>query len=415
MNKKIFFIIILFLAAGIALHAESVFSGNMSSVDPHSGFNALRSPALMSFRTRDDISIGYIYSYLVDSDSDIDAESGGVVFDASNKTDEKYNGAFILSSVYHTGKHSWGIGITKGGDGQIVLSSNKITLENQALLTEYISDEETKVFSASFLLSYSYRLGNRSSVGLQIETQGSEIIKETDSKSYTGGALVEHTVVDSDQMSVTSGVIAGFFYTGGLLEFGAGIKSGRYGFENIEYRYDDKFNGVKNDESISTHFINDEGAGVVTGINIKPSYNLSFAFEAVAGVPYTHEEKRCNEEIYTLDEVSTDVTLDYAFQLKGGVTYKLGRRTTLGAGGSVLKYKSESEDEFDTAEAHMDFTVYQATAGADIKLSYDLSIMFGVNYHLVKGVLEQESPAISMKVRPESHTVDFVTGLSMFY
>ncbi len=407
--------IILILFEAVNLNAEAVFSGNISTVDPRSGFNALRSPALMTFRAEDNIALGYIYSYLADSSPEIDAAAGGIEYDAKIESDETYNGAVILSSVYHAGKHAWGFGLTKGGEGQVVMKNSETTLEFTPSGIKYISDEDNDVFGLALLFSYSYRVSNRGSIGIQMETQASEISKEKTSKTYSYGSLVESKLVEMDQRRVTSGISAGYFFMGSSYEFGAGFKTGRFGFENREYSYDDKYNNFQNDAEVSNYFMHDDGMGLVTGINIKPFYGLSVAFEAAAGLPYTYEVKECDNDTITLDEYSTEVSMKYAFQFKGGVSYKWGRMVTFGAGGGYLKFKSESEGKDNPASGSTDFNIYQATAGADVKLTYDLSFMLGINYNIIKGTFEQESPAISMKADQANQTVDFITGISMTY
>ncbi|HRX47302.1 MAG TPA: hypothetical protein P5120_07270 [Spirochaetota bacterium] len=408
----LFFIMLCFVDG--TLRAESAFSGNVSTVDPRSGFNALRSPALMSFRRSNDCSLSYQYSYLTDYRADSDVKVGGAAFDSEIENEVIYNGIFSFSNVNHSGKNSFGIGITDGSDGQMRISSSDIELSNQ-LGTRFIEKTDEEILGFIAKLSYSYRIDSKEAFGIQLELAASDKSSDKNSKSYSSGLLVEDKDVESEQNRIAAGLVLGYFYTDKKYEFGAGFKTGRYGYENREYTFTNNYAPAENHAEISNYIVRDEGIGMIAGFSLKPEGRLSFAFEAGGVLPYTNEEKKCNEDSIDLDKKKNDVNVKYALILKGGATWRAGSYVTLGAGGSYLRYNAESMNADNVQEAFQRINIYQLTAGAEIKFAEDYNLLTGIGYSYTSAELKNETSSLTMALKPQSHNVSFIAGITMMY
>jgi len=396
------------------LRAESVFSGNVSTVDPRSGFNALRNPALMSFRRSNDCSLSYQYSYLADYRADSDVKVGGAAFDSEIENEVNYNGILSFSNVNHSGKNSFGIGITDGSDGQMRISSSDIELSNQ-LGTRFIEKTDEEILGFIAKLSYSYRIDSKESVGIQLELAASDKSSDKNSKSYSSGLLVEDKDVESEQNRIAAGLVLGYYYTDKKYEFGAGFKTGRYGYENREYTFTNNYAPAENHAKISNYIIRDEGIGMIAGFGLKPEGRFTFAFEAGGVLPYTNEEKKCNEDSIDLYKKKNDVNVKYALILKGGATWRAGSYVTFGAGGNYLRYSAESMNADNVQESFQKINIYQLTAGAEIKIADDYNLLTGIGYSYTSAELKNETSSLLMALKPQSHSVSFIAGITMIY
>jgi hypothetical protein len=368
----------------------------------------------MSFRGTSDISLSYQYSSLADYKTESEIKVGGVLFDSEMKNEVNYNGIFSFSNVSHSGKSSFGIGITDGSDGQMRFSSSEIELSNQpvSVFTEK-KDEEILGFIAK--LSYSYRIDSKESLGIQIEFAASDKSSSKNSKSYSSGTLVEDKDVESEQSRIAAGLVLGYYYTDKKYEFGAGFKTGRYGYENREYTFTNNYAPAVNHAEISNYAVQDEGIGLIAGFGLKPEGRVSFAIEAGGVLPYTNEEKKCNEDSFDLNKKKNDVNVEYALLLKGGATWRAGSSLTLGAGGSCLRYSAESMNADNVQEASQKINIYQITAGAEIKISDYFKLLAGGGYSYTSAELKNENSTLSMELKPRSHSVSFITGITMIY
>lgn len=415
--KKLLKTVLFFLAGGVNLYAEALFSGNIVSVDPRSGFNAIRNPALMSFSKKDDISLCFNYTYLEDYKAKSDVNIEGNVFDAEINSEESYNCALIFSAVNYMGRHSFGLGVTKGGDGQIRSRRNEFDLRSEELGIRFNEKEDTDILASAVMASYSYRLDRNTAIGVQVEGSASKVDTEKHSRSYITEteALVSDRDVDIKLNRMAAGVALSIFFSDNLYEFGAGVKSGRYGFENQNYGYSDNYNSIRADADISNYYFQDEGAGLIAGFAFKPENNILFAIEGYAVIPYTNEVKSCDDETAYLTEESRDVQTEYIFMVKAGVNWKAGRILAIGAGGSYLKYSSEATYEDNDREQSSEYNIYQLTAGADCKLSSSLNFIAGITYSFTGGEMEEIIPDGSFLVETESRTIDFMGGFTVIY
>lgn len=409
-----FFLTALSLLFCVNSFSETSFSGNLSIVDPRSGFNALRNPALMSFREKDDLSLAYIYSYMAHSEAGSDVALAGAPFDSDVKSDQDYDGAFIFSGVSHSGRSAFGLGITKGGDGQMKFSSSDIVIEKPALGIRFISTEDKTDIGSIIDMSYSYRMDSRQSFGIQLETSVSYSSADKNSKEYNP-ALSGNKDVETTRNRIAAGLLFGYFFYDRDFEFGAGFKTGRYGFENKEYKYNDKIAMSENKKKISNYFMQDDGIGLLFGFNMKHSSRLTYAIEAGASIPYSRVEKKCDDSTSALDETENEINVNYGFGVKGGVNYKAMSFVTISAGGSFLRFKSEELDENNVRIGSTVFNLYQITAGADFTVTETMNLQAGLNYNILYGKLNSDSSSVSMDLEPVNHTIDFIAGITYIY
>ncbi len=417
MNKtgiiKVFFTAISILVC-VNSYGETSFSGNLSIVDPRSGFNPLRNPALMSFREKDDLSLAYIYSYLATSETDSDVTLAGVPFDSDVKSDQNYEGAFIFSGVSHSGRSAFGLGITKGGDGEMKFSSTDIVIEKPALGIKYVSTEDKTDIGSIIDLSYSYRIDSNQSFGIQLETSVAYSSTESNTMTYNP-ALSGNKDVETTQNRITSGLFFGYFFYDSDFEFGAGFKTGRYGYENKEYKYNDRIAMSENEKKISNYFIQDDGMGLLFGLNLKPSSRFTYAFEAGTSVPYSSAEKKCDDNTAALDERKNEINVNYGFGVKGGLTYRARSFVSVSAGGSYLRFKSEELDQNNMRVGSTVFNLYQITAGADFNVTDTMNLLAGLNYTILYGRLRSDSTSVAMDLKPLNQTIDFIAGITYIY
>jgi len=399
-NMKVKILTLFMIAFTVNLYAEAVYSGSSAAVNSDSSFNALRNPALMSRQQTENLSFAYLYSYLINSKIDTDFRFAGIPVELDAELSEDYNGAIILSDVEHSGRSSWGFGLSKTGDGQIVLSSMDIESPS------FSSAEDTTYIGTTLMLSYSYKLNNTESFGLQIETAVSSESKDTEKKDGTNEKDLQ-----VDEKKVTSGLTLGYYILENNYEFGIMFKSGRYGFDSQQYELD--VNGIGSEKKISNYYMNDEGPGVMFGLGIKPERGYLLCLEAGYLIPYSHEEKSCNED--TLAETTGNINLKYAYVLRGGLNYNYSRYINIGFGGSYTKSKSDTSDEDRIKNGSTDYSIYQITSGIDVKLSKDYTLIFGLVYNRILLDMEKEESVNSFEIGITEDIIDVMAGVSCNY
>jgi len=400
---KIKFLMLFILAFTLNLYADSVTSGNTISVNSDSSFNALRNPALMSRQYAGNISFMYQYSYLMNSDADVDVELEGIDAESEFSQNEDYNGILSFSKVFHSGRSSYGIGISGTGDGQVAFGDTEISLQLGSY--DVTSTEEKKYIGSTLMLSYSYKLNNHESFGMQIETAGSSESIEKEKKG------TEESTLNIDKNRLTSGCSFGYYLFENNYEFGAVFKSGRYGVENQKYELNK--NSVDSDEEISNYYMNDEGPGLLFGFGIKPSSKFKVFFETGYTIPYSHEEKSCDDD--TLAESTDNVNLAYTYGARGGISYMYSRFINIGFGGSYIRNKTDYTDKDNIKRKEEKFSVYQVTVGVDIKPSKEYTLLFGFIYKRVAIDIEEEKSTSRFGLGLTDDYLEAMAGISCNY
>lgn len=400
MDMKIKIFTLFIIAFTINLYAEAVNSGSSSAVNSDSSFNALRNPALMSRQQTENFSFIYGYSSLMNAEVDTDFKYGGVPLDIDAEIGEDYNGVLYFSDVEHSGQSSYGFGISKTSDGQIVSSS--MELEGSGFSTT----EDTTYVGATFMLSYSYKLNSTESFGIQIETAVLNESKDTE-KIDTPDKIN----IQEDIKKVTSGITLGYYLLEDNFQFGIMFKSGRYGVENQKYELD--VNGIESDGKISNYYMNDEGPGVLFGFGLKPERGYLLCIEAGYVIPYSHEEKSFDDD--TFEKTKGTVNLKYAYVLRGGLSYDWSRYINIGIGGSYTGSKADSSYKDGIKSGSTDYSIYQVTSGIDIKPSKEYTILLSLAYNRVLLDMKNEDSLNSFKLKITEDIIDIMAGVSCNY
>lgn len=397
MNKIFFTILTLFLY--INSYSEAIFSGNISTVNPRSGINALRNPALMSRQNEDDFSFIYVYSYLMNSDVNSDAKVLGLKVNSDVTMDEAFNGAAYISNVWVSGRNAYGIGVSKTGDGQVKISSSDYQVDvNRSV------EDKTYVGSTLFL-SYSYRINSKQSIGLQIETNASNEYTDKDKKT------------DNKELEITTnkfswGGTLGYYIHENQFSFGAMLKPGLYGIENNKYDLNDKTLMTETHKNISNYYVHNESLSGILGFGYRPNYKLMLAIEAGSLLPYTKEEKSCDD---SLVEANTKTKLKYAGLIRAGIDYAYNAALSIDFGAGYTRYKAESEDNYFKTSSFI-YSIGQVTAGLDIKPSKDYHLLFGLSYSkFFQKINLDQSPSLSLKLDVVQDNLDIIAGVSCYY
>lgn len=400
MNMKIKFFTLFIIAFTVNLYAEAVNSGSSAAVNSDSSFNALRNPALMSRQQTENFSFMYGYTSLVNAEVDTGFTYGGIPLDIDAEITEDYNGVLYFSDVEHSGQSSYGFGISKTSDGQIV--SGSMELKGSGFSTT----EDTTYIGATFMLSYSYKLNRKESFGIQIETAASSESKDTEK-------IDSPDVINSQEeiKKLTSGITLGYYLLENNFQFGIMFKSGRYGVENQKYELD--VNGIESDGKISNYYMNDEGPGVLFGFGVKPERGYLLCIEAGYVIPYSHKEKSFDDD--TFEKTKENKNLKYAYVLRGGLSYDFSRYINAGIGGSYTGSKADTSNRDGIKSESTDYSIYQVTSGIDIKPSKDYTILFSLVYNRVLLDMKNEDSSNSFKMGITEDIIDIMAGVSCNY
>jgi hypothetical protein len=412
---KICKLLIIFISTAIFLWpdyilAEKAFISNIQVVEPQSSFNAIRNPALMSFGKGSSIGVAYMYNRLADSKSETDIVLSGTKLNSKVESDQEYDGAVFLSTVYKSDKNSFGFGIARGDDGQMIKNSTGMALYEPMSGLTFLSHEKKENFGTIFNLSYSYRVSPHYSIGLQGEFL---VASSSVNRESHVDMLNEHKEVEVERKSVTSGLSVGYFYSGDLIDFGLMIKSGRYGFEEASYKYRDTT--ASNSKDISSYFINDKSPSGAAGISIKPGEIFSISFSIGASMPYNYNVKECDDDNSSLYEYEKTVKLNYGLASAGALFWKPGSRVLLGAGVSFLIFNQDTESDEIAMNGSEKFSLLRFSTAITLKASRDAEIFAGLNWNDTKGNMESHKNNFDMAIDLSQKSYDFFAGLGLRY
>lgn len=399
MLKILFFLL---LMSG-NLYPEAFFAGSVSSVNSDSSFNALRNPALMSNQSAENISFMYQYSYLLPSDAKTDITISG--FDGGGETslNEDFNGVFYFSSVMHSGRSSYGFGISKNGEDQVTLSSS----EGDAQVGVFTSrtDEEKKFYGANLLLSYSFKLNAKESIGFQLENS---VSYESSEKDEINSALETKNIV-VEKTRVTTGGRIGYNLREDNFEFGAIVTTGSYGFENQNYELTSSVDGYRENE-VSDYYMNDDGFGVLLGFCLKPAPGWRVSLEGGYIIPFSFDEKSWSDETFT--ESTSEISIIYTALARGGLNYRFNRFIDFGFGGGITAYKAKSSGDDSVQVGSSVLHMYQLTSGVDIRPSKDYTLLFGLSFKRIGINSEFKKSGTSFELEIVKNSIEAVCGVS---
>jgi len=403
MILRIIQIIIFIPVLSVTLYAEAFFAGGVSSINSDSSFNALRNPALMSNQSAENISFMYQYSYLLPSDAEADITIGVVDGGADTSLSEKFNGVLYFSSVMHSGRSSYGIGISKNGEDQITIGSSDV--DTQIGLYTAKGSEDKKTYGANFLLSYSFKMNSKESIGFQMET--SALYESTEKYEVNNALETKNNVIEKTR--VTTGGIFGYNLREENFEFGAIVKTGSYGIENQKYELNSSTMGY-HENDVSNYYMHDDGFGIMLGLGLKISPGWRLLIEGGYMIPFSFEEKGWSDETFV--ENTSEITIIYTALVRSGVNYKYNRFIDFGFGGGVTTYKGKSTGDDSVQVGSSTLYMYQLTSGIDIKPSKDYTLLFGLSLKRTEIESEFKITGKSFKIFAEKNSVEAMCGVS---
>jgi hypothetical protein len=377
-----------------------MFAGNVTTVNPRSELNAMRNPALMSRQKEDIFSIIYIYSSLINSETESDVSISGIGINSDYSLDESYDGATLFSGVWVSGKSAYGLGLSKTGDGQVKFTSSDFILSTGKIT------EEKRYLGSSFLLSYSYRLSSKQSIGLLVETIFSnEFIEKDDTAA--------NKKTETSITKISSGATLGYYIHENQYSFGAMFKPGMFGTQKRSYDLTDKTSSAKEQKDISSHYVHNEGPGIILGVGLRTSNRLMFVFEGGGLFPYTKEEKSCTD---ALAEQTEKTNLSYALMLRTGMDYSFNRFFGIGFGGTYTRYSADIDYSDNAKTSSFCFSIMQLMAGIDIRPSKDWHLLVGLGYNrIIQDMNMNESGNIKIKLDVIQDSINYTAGISSHY
>jgi len=380
-------------------YSEAMFAGNITTINPRSEVNALRNPAMLSRQKKDNFSVIYVYSYLINSDIESDVNVSGMEVNSKYNLDESYNGAILFSGVWASGKSAYGLGISKTGDGQVKLSSSDFILASDKIT------EDKKFLGSSLLLSYSYRITGKQSLGVQIETIFSNEYIDKDMSA-------ENKEIESSTTKTSTGATIGYYIHDNHFSFGAMLKPGMFGTEKREYDVTNKTTTTEDHKTISSHYAHHEGTSIIIGFGIRPSNKFMFAFEGGGIIPFTKEEKKYSDSLVKQTQKNE---LLYAAITRTGIDYSLNPYITIGLGCGYTHYSADFHTTDDNTNGSFDFSIIQVIGGIKIKPSRNYNLLFGLDYNRLIQNMKMEETGVSIELDLVQDSLNYTAGISCYY
>jgi hypothetical protein len=304
----------------------------------------------------------------------------------------------------HSGRSSYGFGISKNGEDQVTLSSS----EGDSQIGPYSShtSEEKKFYGANLLLSYSFKMNAKESIGFQLENSvsyESSEEKEINSALETKDAMVKKT-------RITAGGRIGYNLREDNFEFGAVVTTGSYGFENQKYELKTSPPAAHYEHKVSNYYMHDDGFGVMLGLGLKPAMRWRLSFEGGYVIPFSFDEKSWSDKTFT--ESTSEISIIYTALARGGVNYRYNRFIDFGLGGGITSYKAKSSGDDSVQVGSSVLYIYQLTSGVDIRPSKDYTLLFGLSLKRLLIDSEFKIPGTSFEISLEKNSLEAVCGVS---
>jgi hypothetical protein len=422
MILKIIKILLIILLLSVQLYAEAFFAGGVSSVNSDSGFNALRNPALMSGQDKD--SAGFIYMHLYN----VYTDTSGTIEDSSLSdteievtSDEKYNANFSLSYVNRFSGGAFGFAVRKPeGEDQVRISESNFAMSGiytplpMPIEIKNETNEETKSFAISSVISYSKDLGRNESVGIQFETGISESTSEKEKKSSGFGN--EDYNMEVSTKKLIGNLNCGYYYVADKYQVGAIIKIGEYAYEKQDYSYENNLTSAEKSDEVSPFLYKNKGIEYTLGFGYNLTNTLLFNLEMNIGLPFDKETQSLKDDDNGLmaEEESTEYA-NYSSLVSGGFDYKYSPNLKLGIGCGVGIYSADVSGSDGIKIGEYGYNRYSFITGLEVRPAENIRILFGLS--LIYFELSQKSNVGSQKLDIESEAfyMNALVGASMYY
>lgn len=408
-NKYILLLfIICALNTATDLFSNASTAGNTVTVNRDSGFNALRSPALMSWEQDDSMGLGLVYSMQVYNDTDGTVDNGVLEAPIDAESESIFKGIVLFSYVLRSEDHSFGVGIRNSDDAQFALteSSQEFTIAGTTL----ISSEEKEIINISTVLSYSYRLNNRQTLGVQAET-GYAV--KTENKNTKIPILPSDIDTDIETENITATLSIGYSYIGSNIEMGLLLNTGEFSIEKKSGSRSG-FSGVtpvSGSEDSESDIYMSKGYGVMAGIAFRPHYKLLLNFEAGTQIPYEDEKKTLNDDLL---EVNSEFKSSGVYLARIGADYRIDRNLSAGIGAGYI-FISSNTDSSDAKSIDLDINLFELTTGCEYRFSDSLSLLISCNIIYIMADMGMKSPGMEIDLSTNTLNVNLATGVSMSF
>lgn len=385
------------------LYANPATSGNPVTVNRNSGFNALRSPALMSWQEDDTSGIGYIYSLQVYEDIE-GTINNGIEIPVYADSKSIFKGTGLFSCVLRSGDHSFGIGIRNTDEAQFALSesSQEFTLGMYSMHNE----EKKKIINLSSVLSYSYRIGSKHALGIQGETgYGVTTIDKTTEEFVSGAVTTSSNNTQTD--STSASLAAGYSFISKPFEAGIMIRGGEFSKVTIN-RSGENGGMAINDVETGPDYFQNKGFGITGGIAFRPDYRLLVNMEAGIDFPYKYGKKSINDSNNVVDD---DVHSSGVYMFRTGADYRVNRNLSAGIGASYA-FSSSSTDSSDGRSTEMNLNLFEFTSGIEYRFMNGIDLLVACNFLYISADMGMENPGMEIDLGFDTLSVNFVTGIS---
>jgi len=396
------------------LFAEAFFAGNVKSVNSDSGFNAQRNPALMSGQKRDTLGFSLFYMYNTYNDTSGLLSMGPIELNVDGSAKEKINGSFSFSYVKKLQEGSFGFAV-KNAEGTDQILINKSTLEISTAAGSVSTEKnEKKSFAASTLFSYSRDLGRNESAGIQLEI-GTSTENKKKSKHEISPLKDYKVEITTDQL--IGNLNCGYSYVTNKYEIGAILKFGEYIYEKGKYRYNNNLTPFdKNEKEISPYIYRNKGFEYTLGLGYNLTRKLLFEIESTLAIPLDVKKKELkDDDDGVLAEKHETSHINFSGGANAGLNYKYNSNLKLGFGGGTAVYRSESTGSGGIKFGKGNLNVYSVLAGAEIKPTEEVSLLFGLNSYYMKQSMKLEMGLLSMKIDIDALYFNVFAGASTSY
>lgn len=322
-KKLISFLFSITVISAVPAFADPVLIGQ-DVVNPYSGYNALRNPALMSFQGDDYFSVLYSQQYNVHEEAEFDSElSPNAELEVEIET--VYYGSLTFAWAFRSERFSYGFGLTSGGEGMLNLQKSNSYIDDGAGGWRE-EDNESTTSDTLVNFSSSYKLDSKRSVGFKADLNS--YYQNTESDIKDNGTTDTHS--EAKIYRVSSGLTLGYYQSEENFSVGLVVDFGRYGYEWKNTFYRDNNSSYESSENVSPYYKQTGGPVCGIGFEFPFTRKLKLYANGGAGVPYSSNDKNIGNE-------RTENRLRYLYSGLLGFSYRLSKNIDIE--GSVVFYK----------------------------------------------------------------------------
>lgn len=405
---RILLIPLLLLFNLTSIYADSSTAGNTVTVNRESGFNALRNPALMSWQDSDSMGLGFVYSIQAYNNTEGTVNNGVTETPIDAESESIFKGIVLFSYVLRNKDHTFGVGLRNTDDAQYALSESSQEFNMSGTILR--SSEKKEIINVSSVLSYSYRLNNRQTLGIQAETG---YALNTVNKNTKISSIPADIDTDIETEKITATLSTGYSYIGNNFEMGLLLNSGEYCTEKNSGSRSGFSGGtpVSGHEETESDIYQSKGYGLMAGIAFRPYYKLLLDIEAGTQIPFEDDKKTINDD---LNEINTNIKSSLVYLVRIGADYRIDRNLSAGVGAGYILLSSNT-DSSDTKSTDVDLNLFEFTTGCEYRFSDSLTLLISCSMLYITADMGMKSPGMEIDLSADTLNVNFATGVSMYF